>query len=75
MKKTFKILAITLLTGIGMYSCNSGESDNTTVTGDTLNRTDNNAAMNDKDGMPDVSAWPERPRLAVKEMSVKYGAT
>ncbi len=23
---------------------------------------------------PDVSAWPERPRLAVKEMMAKYGA-
>ena len=30
--------------------------------------------MNDKDGAPDVSAWPERPRLAVKEMTAKYGA-
>ncbi len=24
--------------------------------------------------MADVSSWPERPRLAVKEMTAKYGA-
>ncbi len=73
MKKSYKILAVALIAGIGMYSCNSA-SDNNTATGDSLNRTETNAAMNDKDGMPDVSAWPERPRLTVKEMSVKYGA-
>ncbi len=30
--------------------------------------------MVDKSGMADVSSWPERPRLAVKEMTAKYGA-
>ncbi len=62
MKKSYKILAVALIAGIGMYSCNSA-SDNNTATGDSLNRTETNAAMNDKDGMPDVSAWPERPGL------------
>lgn len=76
MKKTNKILAIVLVGGIGMYGCNSAEPDNKLGADDTLNRASNNAANNnnDRDGMPDVSAWPERPRLAVKEMSVKYGA-
>lgn len=74
MKKSNKILAMALVAGMGMYSCNSSESDNKTATGDTMNRTQNNTAMVDKSGMPNVSAWPERPRLAVKEMTVKYGA-
>ncbi len=73
MEITNKILAIVLLAGIGMYGCNAAESDNKTAMGDTMNRTQSNAAMNDLEGMPDVSAWPERPRLAAKEMFAKYG--
>jgi predicted outer membrane protein len=75
MRKKNKILVIVLLaSAIGMYSCNSAESGNKTATGDTMNNMENEKVMVDKSGMPDVSAWPERPRLAVKEMSAKYGA-
>ncbi len=75
MKKLNKILTIALLAGISLYSCNSAESDNKTADMvDTLSTSQNNADMGDKKGMPDVSAWPERPRLAVKEMTAKYGA-
>ncbi len=74
MRKKNKILVIVLLaSAIGMYSCNSAESDNKTATGDTMNNMENDKVMVDKSGMPDVSAWPERPRLAVKEMFAKYG--
>ncbi|MEJ7736172.1 MAG: DUF4142 domain-containing protein [Chitinophagaceae bacterium] len=74
MKKENKILAIALLAGIGMFSCNPSESNNKKSMGDTLNRTQSNVAMADGADMPDVSAWPERPRLAAKEMFAKYGA-
>ncbi len=62
-----------------MVSCNSSESESKMSNEDSMNKTSmnnqqNNSAMTDKDGAPDVSAWPERPRLAVKEMTAKYGA-
>lgn len=74
MIKKNKILVFVFTACIGMYSCNSPESDNKTAAGDSMNSITNNNAMVDKDGMPDVTSWPERPRLAVKEMFVKYGA-
>jgi predicted outer membrane protein len=74
MKKTNKIIGIVFLAGLGICSCNTAESENNTGKNDSLNTSADNTAMVDKSGMPDVSAWPERPRLAVKEMSVKYGA-
>ncbi len=75
MTKTNKILAIALLAGLGMSGCNSAESDNKTAAmDDTLSTSQNNTDMAGKTSMPDVSAWPERPRLAVKEMTAKYGA-
>lgn len=56
MKKATKILSVTLLARIGIYSCNIAGSDNETATGDSLSRTQSNtAAMDDKDGIPDVS--------------------
>ncbi len=74
MTNSNKIFAIALLAGIGMSGCNSADSDNSTAMGDSMNTIQNNATMGDKEGVPDVSAWPERPRLAVKEMTAKYGA-
>ncbi len=61
-----------------LVSCNSSGSDSKMTNEDSMNKTSmdnqqNNSAMIDKDGAPDVSAWPERPRLAVKEMTEKYG--
>lgn len=62
-----------------LVGCNSSGSDSKMTNEDSMNKTSmdnqqNNSAMNNKDGAPDVSAWPERPRLAVKEMTAKYGA-
>ena len=55
MKKATKILSVTLLARIGIYSCNIAGSDNETATGDSLSRTQSNTtAMDDKDGIPDV---------------------
>jgi predicted outer membrane protein len=75
MKPSLKILTIVITAVSGMLSsCDTPASDNKTATNDTMNRTQSNAAMSDKEGMPDVSSWPERPRLAAKEMFAKYGA-
>jgi len=76
-KKAVSALLI-VASGI-MVSCNSSESESKMTNEDSMNKTSmnnqqNNSAMSDKDGAPDVSAWPERPRLAVKEMTAKYGA-
>lgn len=71
MKKAKSILAIGLLATAGMYSCNSPERNDKTATGDSLNTNQSN--VSDRGDTPDVSDWPERPRLAVKEMLVKYG--
>ncbi len=71
----FKTMAVALMAAAGLiYGCNTDESDNNTGKNDSLNTSADNAAMVDKSGMPDVSAWPERPRLAVKEMFAKYGS-
>jgi predicted outer membrane protein len=70
---------ITAVVVLGLLvSCNSSESDSKMSNEDSMNKNSmnkeqSNSAMNDKDA-PDVSAWPERPRLAVKEMTAKYGA-
>ena len=55
-----------------MSGCNTTSQDSNETNKDSMNNVQN--AMSDKDGIPDVSSWPERPRLAVKEMTAKYGA-
>ena len=74
MKKQNNILAIALLAGIGFYSCDSAESDDKSLRSDSLKTSQNNAGVTEQGNMADVSGWPERPRLAVKEMTVKYGS-
>jgi len=75
-KKAVSALLI-MASGI-IVSCNSSDPDSKMTNEDSLNKTSmnnqqNNPGMNDKDIAPDVSGWPERPRLAVKEMTAKYG--
>jgi len=73
MKTNVKQLAIVIIVGLHlMYGCN---------TPDARDKTANNAAMsteqapvNNKDSMPDLTGWPERPTLAVREMMAKYGS-
>ena len=79
-----RVLTLTVLFFI-VFGCKSSNTDQTAAT----DRNDDNAtAVNDKDRMDDddmddmkdkndgsdVSSWPERPRLAIKQMTAKYGA-
>lgn len=57
MKKAVAILALILITGLGKLSAQ-----------DIKMSKDKTAMM-----MPDVSGWPEAPRMAVKEITDKYG--
>ncbi|MBA3647247.1 MAG: DUF4142 domain-containing protein [Chitinophagales bacterium] len=75
MKTINKTIALTILAGLSILaSCNPSASDHKMTDKDTVNNQQNNAAMNGKKDAVDVSDWPERPRLAVKEMTAKYGA-
>jgi len=71
--KNIKIITIALLAGIGIYSCNSAESDNKIASNENPINSKTDASSSEQKGMPDVADWPERPRLAIKEMMVKYG--
>ncbi len=72
MKTTVRRLFVTLITGAGFICCcNAQDRDSKMANNDSM-RT-NQASMNNKMGMPDLTGWPERPTLAVKEMMVKYG--
>jgi predicted outer membrane protein len=75
MKTSNKAFAIIIAAGLGIMSgCNTAGPDSNETNKDSMNNEQSNAVMNNKNGEPDVSAWPERPRLAVKEMMAKYGA-
>lgn len=74
MKNPKNVFAVLLVAGALVSGCNSAGDDKSATTSDSMARTENNAAKSDNTAMPDVSAWPERPRLAVKEMTAKYGA-
>ncbi len=68
-----KVIAFTIAVALGlMISCNSAESDMKDSKKDSMTK-QSNAPMSDKSDVPDVSAWPERPRLAVKAMTAMYG--
>lgn len=75
MSTSNKVFAFIITVALGlMVSCNTSETDNKRTNKDSMNKDQDNASMSGKDGMTDVSSWPERPRLAVKEMTAKYGA-
>ena len=70
-----KVLMTTIVALSLFVGCNIADSKKTkTMNSDSINIQQSDAAMTTKDGMPDVSAWPERPRLAVNAMFAKYGA-
>jgi predicted outer membrane protein len=73
MKNMNKMLA-TMLIALCLYSCNSGDSNKDVSENEAGTNIDNNPSTAATDGMSGVSDWPERPALAVKEMTVKYGA-
>ena len=63
-----KILAIALLGGVGMFGCNSADSDNNMATGDSMSTTKNESMknnMDDKDGMPDK--WEKENELNMND--------
>ncbi len=73
MKTSNKTIAFLIIAGLGlMVSCNSADNNNTPK--DSMNTDVSNTSMSAKNGEPDLTGWPERPRLAVKEMMAKYGA-
>jgi hypothetical protein len=73
MNTSNKAFAFIIAAGLGIMSgCNTTGQDSNETNKDSMNNVQN--AMSEKDGIPDVSSWPERPRLAVKEMTAKYGA-
>ncbi len=73
MKTSNKAIAFLIIAGLGlMVSCNSADNNNTDK--DSMNRDVSNTSMSAKNGEPDLTGWPERPTLAVKEMTAKYGA-
>ena len=65
MNTSNKAFAFIIAAGLGIMSgCNTAGPDSNETNKDSMNNVQN--AMSDKDGIPDVSSWPERPRLAVK---------
>jgi len=73
MNTSNKAFAVIIASGLGlMVSCNS--ADNKTTDKDSMNTDVSNTSMSAKNGEPDLTGWPERPKLAVKEMTAKYGA-
>ncbi len=73
MKTSNTAFAFIMAAAFGIMSgCNTTGQESNETNKDSKNNVQN--ATSDKDGTPDVSSWPERPRLAVKEMTAKYGA-
>ncbi|MBC8173060.1 MAG: hypothetical protein H7X71_04055, partial [Chitinophagales bacterium] len=58
---------------IMICSCNT-ESDNTINNKDSLNTGQISASGRNENKKTDLENYPERPRLAIQEMIVKYGA-
>lgn len=70
-----KSLAIAIMAGAGILTgCNKSAPDNNAITQDSMSRSQSNAATDNPTNKPDLTGWPERPTLAVREMTVKYGA-
>ena len=60
-----KAFAFIIAAGLGIMSgCNTTGQDSNETNKDSMKKVQN--AVSDKDEVPDVSSWPERPRLAVK---------
>lgn len=72
MKTSIKNLVASVITTASfIYCCNAQTADNTATTNTSMDA--KQTSMNNKMSMPDLTGWPERPTLAVKEMMVKYG--
>lgn len=74
MKTHTKYLAITIIAGVSFSS--NAQDGGSNMAADKAIRTDlpsmdNKGSM--KGSMPNLTGWPERPTLAVKEMTAKYG--
>ncbi|SMB79945.1 hypothetical protein SAMN00120144_4369 [Hymenobacter roseosalivarius DSM 11622] len=68
-------MAVLLIAGLGtLFSCNEpGPAGNAAIDDKSETSTDKSAMGGNKTDMPDLSDWPARPRLAVKQMMDKYG--
>ena len=74
MNTSNKAFAFIIAACLGLLvSCNSADNNNNTDK-DSMNTDVSNTSMSAKNGEPDLTGWPERPTLAVKEMTAKYGA-
>jgi len=75
MNTSNKVLILIVIVASGsLAGCVSPETDNNKNNNDSINKAQITPAMSEKKDAPDISGWPERPRLAVKEMTAKYGA-
>ncbi len=73
MKTSIKTFSLLLIAGASLiYQSYAQDGVNRTANADSMNN--NKALMANKGDMPDLTGWPERPTLAVKEMMAKYGA-
>jgi predicted outer membrane protein len=54
-----------------MVSCKSADNN---ADKNSVNGVVSDTSMSAKNGEPNLTGWPERPTLAVKEMTAKYGA-
>lgn len=72
MKASIKTIALLLITGASFtFGCTNKPGQDKTSDGSTSDG--DKTSMDMKAGMPDLSDWPARPRLAVLLMTQKYG--
>ena len=72
MKKILLMLSLISISAIAITSCTSANSngdEKNAKNGDIMN----NTAVKKENNMPDVSGWPEASRMAVDEITGKYG--
>lgn len=73
MKTSIETIALLLMAGASFTpGCNNKPGQDKTSDGSKSEG--DKTSMDMKAGMPDLSDWPARPTLAVKEMTAKYGA-
>lgn len=72
MKQVTLILSLIMISAIIIISCNSASSN----ANETATRSDsmvNNSVVKEDNNMADISGWPEASRMAVEEITAKYG--
>lgn len=74
MKQISEFFSLFLAAFIGLTSCTSGSTDNNQESGNASDTMMNHTTMkNDSSNKADVSNWPEASKMAVDEITGKYG--